>query len=218
MQAKRTQKQRESKPINWTAQSDPQATIECTLNTLGTIRLAVVTDQADVALWNELVDRHHYLGYRHPIGAALKYVVVSTTPSRQILGCLQFSASVWHLADRDDWIGWQTKDREQRLNLIINNTRFLILPWVKVNNLASYALSIVTKQICDDWEQAHNYRPVLIETFVDTTQYHGTCYRAANWLRLARPAEKIGKQPITIRMAPLSICWFSRLIHSSERC
>ncbi|MBW1751438.1 MAG: DUF4338 domain-containing protein [Deltaproteobacteria bacterium] len=136
---KRTQKPRESKAIIWTSRSDPHATIECELSTLGTIRLEVVTDKTDVALWNELVDRHHYLGCRHPIGAALKYFIVSTTPSRQILGCLQFSASVWHLADRDSWIGWQTKDREQRLNLIINNSRFLILPWIKVRNLASHA-------------------------------------------------------------------------------
>ena len=106
---KRTQKQRESKPIRWTSQSDPHATLECELSRLGAIQLEGGTDKANVALWNELMDRHHYLGYRHPIGAALKYFVVSTLPSRQILGCLQFSASVWHLADRDNWIGWQTK-------------------------------------------------------------------------------------------------------------
>ena len=125
---KRVQKKRESKAIIWTSQSAPGASIECELSFLGSIILEVVTDQADIALWNELVDRHHYLGYRHPIGAALKYLIISNTPTRQILGCLQFSASVWHLADRDHWIGWQTKDREQRLNLIINITRFLMLP------------------------------------------------------------------------------------------
>jgi len=187
---KRIQKKRESKAIVWTAQSAPGRAIECELSTLGSIRLEVVTEKADVTLWNELVDRHHYLGYRHPIGAALKYFIIADTPSRQILGCLQFSASVWHLADRDDWIGWQTKDREQRLNLIINNSRFLILPWVKVNNLASHALAIVTQQIADDWLQAHAYRPVLIETFVDTARYPGTCYRAANWLNIGETSGK----------------------------
>lgn len=187
---KRTQKQRESKAIIWTPQSAPGAPIDCELSILGSIQAEVVTDKADVTLWNELVDRHHYLGYRHPIGAALKYFIISNTPTRQILGCLQFSSSVWHLADRDDWIGWQTKDREQRLNLIINNTRFLILPWVKVNNLASHVLSIVTHQITDDWEQVHAYRPVLIETFVDTTQYQGSCYRAANWLPIGETSGK----------------------------
>jgi phage gp36-like protein len=160
------------------------------LSALRSIELEVVTDKEHVALWNELVDRHHYLGYRHPIGAALKYFIISNTPTRQILGCLQFSASVWHLADRDSWIGWQTKDREQRLNLIINNTRFLILPWVKVNNLASHTLSILTHQIADDWDKAHAYRPVLIETFVDTSQYHGSCYLAANWSHIGETSGK----------------------------
>jgi len=192
--AKRTQKVRETKAVEWTAQSTHGAAIECELGDLGSIQLEVVTDKADVTLWNELVDRHHYLGYRHPIGAALKYFVVATSPSRKILGCLQFSASVWHLADRDEWIGWQTKDREQRLNLVINNTRFLILPWVKVNNLASYALSMVTRQICNDWEKVHAYRPVLIETFVDSTQFQGTCYKAANWSHIGETSGKDWKK------------------------
>ncbi len=187
---KRVQKKRESKTIPWTSQSAPRGIIDCDLRSLGSIQVKVASDKADVALWNELVDRHHYLGYRHPIGAALKYFITSNTPTRKILGCLQFSSSVWHLADRDNWIGWQTTDREKRLNLIINNTRFLILPWVKVKNLASHALSIVTHQIADDWDQAHAYRPVLIETFVDTSQYHGSCYRAANWLPIGETSGK----------------------------
>jgi hypothetical protein len=187
---KRTQKKRESKAITWTSQSLPGTPIDCELSALGPLQVKVVTDQADAALWNELVDRHHYLGYRHPIGAALKYFIIADSPTRQVLGCLQFSASVWHLADRDAWIGWQTKDREQRLNLVINNTRFLILPWVKVNNLASHALSLVTRQIAGDWQQAHAYRPVLIETFVDSTQYQGTCYQAANWQMIGETSGK----------------------------
>jgi hypothetical protein len=191
---KRAQKKREPKAVEWTSRSAPGTVIECEFSCLGNIQLEVVTDRADVTLWNELVDRHHYLGYHHPIGAALKYFVIANSPSRQILGCLQFSSSVWHLADRDEWIGWQTKDREKRLNLVINNTRFLILPWVKVSNLASHILSKVTHQICDDWEQAHAYRPVLIETFVDTTQYHGTCYRAANWSHIGETSGKDWKK------------------------
>jgi hypothetical protein len=192
--AKRDQKKREPKMITHTAQSAPKAPIECELDSLGSIQLEMVTGKADTTLWNELVDRHHYLGYHHPIGATVKYFIVTHSAERQILGCLQFSASVWHLADRDDWIGWQTEDREKRLNLVINNSRFLILPWVRVNNLASHALSIVSKQIVDDWEQTHAYRPVLIETFVDTTQYKGTCYRAANWLHIGETSGKDWKK------------------------
>lgn len=97
--AKRDQKIREPKAVVWTAQSEPKAPIDCELDSLGGIRLEVVTDKADITLWNERVDRHHYLGHHHPIGAALKYFIVAHSPTRQILGCLQFSSSVWHLAD-----------------------------------------------------------------------------------------------------------------------
>ena len=95
---KRQQKKREASPIIWTSQSAPGALIECELSDLGSIQLELVTDKTDIALWNEWVDRYHYLGYHHPIGSALKYFIVSCTPERQILGCLQFSASVWHLS------------------------------------------------------------------------------------------------------------------------
>ncbi len=179
--AKRQQKKRESKEIVWSADTESQPLIKCNLDTLGDIHLEIVTEKTQVALWNEYVDRHHYLGYRHPIGASLKYFIVSGDTPGKILGCMLFSASVWQLADRDQWIGWEKKDREKRLNLIINNNRFLIFPWVKVSNLASHALSRVTRQIRDDWNRIHGYRPVLIETFVDTSRYSGTCYRSANW-------------------------------------
>jgi len=178
---KRQQKQRETKAINWTAQTQLGAAVECSLDALGRVHLQVVTEKAQETLWNEYVDRYHYLGYRHPLGASLKYFIVADRPEEQILGCLLFSASVWHLADRDRWIGWDRTDREKRLNLVINNSRFLIFPWVNVPNLASHVLSRVTSQIRDDWHQAHAYRPVLIETFVDTSRYSGTCYQAANW-------------------------------------
>ncbi|WP_221901462.1 Druantia anti-phage system protein DruA, partial [Bathymodiolus platifrons methanotrophic gill symbiont] len=101
-----------------------------------------------------------------------------------------FSASVWHLADRDQWIEWDKKDREKRLNLVINNNRFLIFPWINVPNLASKALALVTKQIRNDWQTAHGYRPVLIETFVDDSQYLGTCYQAANWECIGKSSGK----------------------------
>jgi hypothetical protein len=178
---KRQQKKRETKAIAWSAQTQPGAPIECTLDALGSVHVQVVTEEARGRLWNEYVDRYHYLSYRHPMGASLKYFVVSGRPEKQIFGCLLFSASVWHLADRDRWIGWDKIDREKRLNLVINNSRFLIFPWVKVPNLASHVLARVTGQIRDDWHKAHAYRPVLIETFVDTTRYSGTCYQAANW-------------------------------------
>ncbi len=176
-------KKREPKAVVWSADSAPQPPVACHLDALGDIRLEIVTEKTEVALWKEYVDRYHYLGYRHPIGASLKYFIVygAADRERKILGCLLFSGSVWQLADRDQWIGWEKTDREKRLNLIINNNRFLIFPWVEVPNLASHVLSRVTRQICDDWNNIYGYRPVLIETFVDTERYSGTCYQAANW-------------------------------------
>ena len=187
---KRQQKQRETKEILWSAQTQPGAPVAGSLDTLGGVHLQVVTEKAEARLWNEYVDRYHYLGYRHPLGASLKYFIVAGRPDKQILGCLLFSASAWHLADRDRWIGWDRTDREKRLNLVINNSRFLIFPWVNVPNLASHVLSRVSGQIRDDWHQAHAYRPVLIETFVDTSRYSGTCYQAANWACIGQSSGK----------------------------
>jgi hypothetical protein len=187
---KRQQKLREVKEIVWSEQTQAGTPVECPLDELGSVTLKVVTEKADVALWNEYVDRHHYLGYRHPIGASLKYFIVSQNPHQPILGCLLFSASVWHLSGRDQWIGWDRKDREKRLNLVVNNNRFLIFPWVNVPNLASRVLSMVTRQIRDDWQAAHAYRPVLIETFVDSSKYLGTCYQAANWACIGETSGK----------------------------
>jgi hypothetical protein len=179
--AKRQQKVRQPKKIVCSEQSQSGSEVKCSLEALGSISLKVVTDKTEIGLWNEYVERYHYLGYKHPVGSSLKYFIVSQKPQQQILGCLLFSASVWHLADRDLWIDWSKKDREKRLNLVINNSRFLIFPWVNVSNLASKVLSIATRQIRKDWYAAHAYRPVLVETFVDNSKYTGACYKAANW-------------------------------------
>jgi len=153
---------------------------------LAPISLRPVTTQEDRERWKAYLQTYHYLGYKHPFGAHLGYFIVSE-PLGQELGCFVFSASAaWTLAPRDEWIGWDEKQRKKRLSLILSNDRFLIFPWVEVPNLASYALSLATRQIAEDWERAHGYRPVLIETFVDPTRYLGTCYRAANWRHLGR--------------------------------
>jgi len=145
------------------------------------ISLRPVTIQEDRERWKAYVQTYHYLGYKHPFGDHLWYFIVSE-PRQQELGCLAFSASAaWAMAPRDQWIGWQVKQRKKHLSLILSNDRFLIFPWVEVPNLASHALSRVTKHIVEDWGCIHGYRPVLIETFVDPTLYTGACYRAANW-------------------------------------
>ena len=202
---RRQQKQREVKEIIWSEQTHAGMPVDCSLEELGVVTLKGVTEKEDVALWNEYVDRHHYLGYKHPIGASLKYFILAQNPQQQILGCLLFSASVWHLSDRDQWIGWDRKDREQRLNLVVNNSRFLIFPWVKVPNLASRVLSKVTRQLREDWQTAHGYRPVLIETFVDSSKYSGICYQAANWACIGQTSGKNWKADAEEKEAKASV-------------
>ena len=152
-----------------------------TLDAIGPITLQPVTSKDDRKLWKTYIQTYHYLGFKHPVGASLGYFVYSEK-LQQKLGCLLFSASAaWALAPRDEWIGWEKKHRQKLLHLIVSNDRFLIFPWINVPNLASHVLSLAVKQVGDDWLEAHKYRPVLIETFVDKTKYSGACYKAANW-------------------------------------
>ena len=148
------------------------------------ITVEPVRISSDFRLWNEYVHRYHSLGYKHPFGASQRYFIVSGTGHK--LGCFLFAAAAWALKARDEWIGWSEVDRSLRVNLIVNNTRFLIFPWVSVKNLASRSLSLAVKRIRHDWQDRYGYRPVLLETFVDPERYHGTCYRAANWIYLGR--------------------------------
>jgi hypothetical protein len=152
---------------------------------LGPITLQAVRSQSDIRLWNEYIERYHVLGYKRPFGAHQRYFIWSgTLSSRRRLGCMLFSASAWALAERDTWIGWSQEDRSQRLHFVVNNTRFLIFPWIHVKNLASKALSLAAKQVCVDWKERYGFEPVLLETFVDVERYKGTCYKAANWTAL----------------------------------
>lgn len=151
------------------------------LNEIEPVRLEIARVGADLKLWRGYVNEYHMLGDKQVFGSRLSYFIKS---GETILGCLQFSASSWALRSRDEWIGWTVEDRKQRLHLIINNSRFLILPWVNVKNLASKTLSLAIKQIQEDWLREYYYAPVLLETFVDTTNFAGTCYKASNWVYL----------------------------------
>ncbi len=151
------------------------------LAAMAPITLQRVTSKEERADWKAYLQTYHYLGYTHPIGAQVGYLVVSAVRPHP-LGCLLFSASAaWALAPRDHWIGWDTTHRRKLLPLVLRNDRFLIFPWIAVPNLASHVLALATKQIGDDWVEVYGYRPMLIETFVDPSRFAGTCYRAANW-------------------------------------
>ncbi len=130
-------------------------------------------------LWNEYVERYHYLGYGVPVGPHIKYFV---TFDGQPIACLCFAGAAWRVEVRDRWIGWSCQERERNLCYIVNNTRFVIFPWINVRNLASRLLAFAAKRIAADWQRLYAYRPLLLESFVDSERYTGACYRAANWL------------------------------------
>ena len=142
------------------------------------LRMEVVADRRDSHLWNEFIDRYHYLGYRPLPGAQLRYFAQA---EGQILALLGFGAAAWKTAPRDHFIGWTAEQRESRLHLVVNNARFLILPWIHSRHLASKTLAIATRRLAKDWDLRYGYRPVLVETFVETRRFRGTCYKAANW-------------------------------------
>lgn len=131
------------------------------------------------ALWNEFIDRYHYLGYKPLPGAQLRYFIKA---EGRILALLGFGASAWKTAPRDVCIGWNAEQRKRNLHLVINNARFLILGWVRVKYLASRILAIAARRLADDWQERYKYRPVLLETFVDKQRFRGTCYKAAGWI------------------------------------
>jgi hypothetical protein len=172
---------RTSRRVTPTADTDAPADIIGKLADVGA-EIKPVLDKHEASLWNQYVERYHPLGYRLPFGAHQRYFILSR--DERLLGCILFSASAWALEARDQWIGWTETDRSKRLYLVVNNTRFLIFPWVNVKNLASKALSLAIKRIGYDWQARYGYSPVLLETFVDPKAYRGTCYKAANWLML----------------------------------
>jgi len=165
--------------------SDPQPELGGTAGQYEPLRLIVVeAARADSRLWTELIQRHHYLGYRVPVGAQLRYLVRGERTGEQVLACLQWSSAAWKMAARDRWIGWSDAERARNLVFIVNNSRFLILPWVRVKGLASKILAHAARQLPEDWQRRYGCRPLLLETLVDARRFAGTCYRAANWILL----------------------------------
>lgn len=155
--------------------------VEVPAGKLEDLHLEPVTDSKASRLWNEYIDRYHYLGYQPLPGAQIRYFARAQD---RILAAFGFGAAAWKTAPRDEFIGWSAPQREQRLHLLVNNARFLILPWVRSHNLASKLLAMATRQIVEDWHGRYGYRPVLLETFVETPRFRGICYKAANWIYL----------------------------------
>jgi Domain of unknown function (DUF4338) len=172
--------------IQLTAASALQATVEGTAGEFEPLELRVVENQPESRQWTELIERHHYLKYRVPVGANLRYLVHSRQREGIALACLLWSSPAWKMAARDEWIGWNAEQRRRHLQFIVNNSRFLVLPWVHIQGLASKILAQSARQLPVDWEQRYGYRPLLLETLVDAQRFRGTCYRAANWIRVGQ--------------------------------
>jgi hypothetical protein len=166
-----------------TPDAEPGPPIHEPVSALGDLELRCVRTKAESHLWNEFIERYHYLGYTKLPGAQLRYVA---SVGDQIVALAGFGAAAWKTAPRDRFIGWTAEQRARRLHLVLNNSRFLILPWIRSQNLASHLLARLARRLPDDWDDAYAYRPVLLETFVDAARFHGTCYKAANWTYLGQ--------------------------------
>jgi len=198
-----------------TRASADQPELCCPRKNLTDLTLHRVTTREESRLWNEFIARYHYLGYCPLPGAQARYLAMA---GGRYLAALGFGAAAWKVACRDRFIGWTPDRRQAKLHLVVNNARFLILPWVRVPNLASCLLSLAVRRIRRDWPDLYGYRPVLLETFVERERFAGTCYKAANWLpvgctqgrgkldryhRRALPVKDVYLFPLTSRFRPI---------------
>jgi len=190
---------------------EPQATMDVSLAELRPVSLSMIEGRRDNALFRELIGRYHYLGFATPFGAQLRYLIRSR--GEAVLGCIQYSSAAWRLKGRDQFIGWKDSTRACNLSRVVQQSRFLILPWVRVEHLASHVLALSTARIVGDWEERYGQRPLLSETLVDGARFAGTCYRAANWIeigessgrgRMDREHARHGAAPKKIFVYPLA--------------
>jgi hypothetical protein len=149
------------------------------------LQLVRVEGEAESRRWRAQVERYHYLGWRVPFGANLRYWV---RHGDRDLACLLWTSPAWKMRARDAWIGWTDEQRRRNLQRIVNNGRFLVFPWVRVKGLASKILALSARQLLHDWESCYGCRPLLLETLVEATRFRGTCYRAANWIHVGQTA------------------------------
>lgn len=157
------------------------------------IEIHQVRRTAQEELFNSLLEQYHYLGYEQPIGEQLKFLVYAKD---QAIACLSWSSAVRHLGPRDRFIGWNVEARKRNLRLLAYNSRFLLLPWARVEHLASHLLGRVARIISQAWEKVYAHPIHMLETFVDPARFRGTCYRAANWVPLGRTTGR-GKNDLT---------------------
>jgi len=153
--------------------------LQCKLSDIS-ISLIQVRKTSREKMFDSLVEQYHYLGYTQPVGEHLKYLAFH---GDRPLACLARASAPWHIKARDRFIGWTKRERQKNLHLIASNTRFPILPWIRIQCLASRLLSISRKNLSEHWNRLYNHPVYLVETFVDVRRFSGTCYRADNWIQ-----------------------------------
>jgi len=170
--------------------------ISAKLSELQPIKLICIETENPELLdeFDSICKEHHYLEHREPKGEKLKYI--ACTKNNQVLACLMFSHAAWNLPDREQHIGWTQQQKKKNLHLLANNSRFVIMPDVRVRNLATWLLGAVTRRISDDWQTAYNHPILALETFVDESRHHGSCYKAANWTRVGDLKIKKGQKAL----------------------
>lgn len=200
-----------------TDRGEPVAGLEGELGAFEPVVLEPVQSAEQRLLFRELVGRHHYLGHAVPFGAHLRYLFYS---GPRVLGAMQFSSPAWRMAVRDQWVGWDDAARGANLQRVLNQSRFLILPWVHIANLASAILARALRRVGADWSARYGVEPLLVETLVDESRYRGHCYRAANWVRLGetcgrgrmdRGHRREGLAPKAVWVYPLAADALARL-------
>jgi len=169
-----------------------QSPIQENLHSLLPLLIRLVRNTESEFVWNQLVSQYHYLGYKNVLGRRLKYLVFS---HQQPIAALSWSAPAFKLRARDCFIGWSVPQRNLYINRLVNNSRFLICPWVKVPHLASYILAHTIRQLRLDWPKCFGQQLFLLETYVNPQRFKGTCYKAANWISLGQTSGygKLGK-------------------------
>ncbi|MEW6670011.1 MAG: Druantia anti-phage system protein DruA [Thermodesulfobacteriota bacterium] len=168
-------------PLTLSQDAEAQCPITAPVRELGALRWERVDGTALARLWKEYIYRYHYLGLGTLVGPHVRYLIGF---EGGWLAAMGFSGAAWKLRPRDTWIDWSPAERQARLHLVVNQTRYLILPWVHSKNLASHLLGVAARLLVQDWQEKYRYRPLLLETFVDARRFAGTCYRAANWIHL----------------------------------
>lgn len=209
---------RKTKPVAYLAHPDIELAVRepTILPSVDLARLSVdlVAGKRDSLLWNAYIEHHHYLGHQLLPGAQLRYFVRA---QGTVVACVSFGASAWKTKPRDVAIGWSTTQRRRNLHLVVNNARFLILPWIHVKNLASRVLALISRRLTEDWYTRYAYRPVLLETFVEKPRFAGTCYKAANWQNLGDTQGRGKLDTLHLHSKPIKSVWIYPLVSDFRR-